>query len=249
MNSSQANPLSLHGKKALVVGGSSGIGNAIAQKLRAFGADVHVWGTRPSANDYEGVEGSDLTGLGYTQIDVADGDAVKNVAVPFDALDVLVLSQGVVLYKRQEFEIEGFRRVVDINLNSLMSCAARFHDALAASKGSIVIISSAGGIRATRGNPAYGASKAAAIGLVKTLAQAWAHEGIRVNGVAPGLVDTKLTKVTVANPERLRERLEGIPLGRLGTTEEIAGIALFLVSPLAGYVVGDTIVADGGRTL
>jgi 3-oxoacyl-[acyl-carrier protein] reductase len=249
MNSSVQNPLRLDGKKALVVGGSSGIGNAIAQKLRAFGADVHVWGTRPDAHAYEGIEGSDLTGLGYTRMDVADADAVKRVAAPFDALDVLVLSQGIVLYKRKEFEIEGFRQVVDINLNSLMSCATRFHDALAASKGSMVVISSAGGIRATRGNPAYGASKAAAIGLVKTLAQAWAHEGIRVNGVAPGLVDTKLTKVTVANPARLRERLEGIPLGRLGSTDEIAGVALFLVSPLAAYVIGETIVADGGRTL
>jgi 3-oxoacyl-[acyl-carrier protein] reductase len=249
MSSSMENPLRLDGKKALVVGGSSGIGNAIAQKLRAFGAEVHVWGTRSNARDYEGMEGSDLTGLGYTQMDVADAEAVKRVADPFDSLDILVLSQGIVLYKRKEFEIEGFKQVVDINLNSLMSCAARFHDALAVSKGSIVVISSAGGIRATRGNPAYGASKAAAIGLVKTLAQAWAHEGIRVNGVAPGLVDTKLTKVTVANPERLRERLEGIPLGRLGSADEIAGIALFLVSPLAAYVIGDTIVADGGRTL
>ncbi|HVZ45790.1 MAG TPA: SDR family oxidoreductase [Ramlibacter sp.] len=249
MQATTENPLRLDGKTALVVGGSSGIGNAIAQKLRAFGARVHVWGTRASASDYEGVEGSDLSGLGYAQVDVADSEAVKRASDPFDRLDILVLSQGIVLYKRQEFQIEGFRRVVDVNLNSLMGCAARFHDALAASKGSMIVISSAGGIRATRGNPAYGASKAAAIGLVKSLAQAWAHEGIRVNAIAPGLVDTKLTKVTVANPERLRERLEGIPLGRLGTTEEIAGIALFLSSPLAGYVVGDTIVADGGRTL
>jgi 3-oxoacyl-[acyl-carrier protein] reductase len=246
---SSGNPLRLDGRNALVIGGSSGIGNAIAQTFRAFGGNVHVWGTRGSASDYDGVEGSDLTGLGYTCVDVSDDKAVKTAADPFPTLDVLVLSQGIVLYKRREFGIDGFRKVVDVNLNSLMSCAARFRDAIAKTRGSIVMISSAGGIRATKGNPAYGASKAAAIGLTKTLGQAWAPEGIRVNAIAPGLVDTKLTKVTVAHPKRLRERLEGIPLGRLGSADEIAGVALFLVSSLASYIVGETIVVDGGRTL
>jgi 3-oxoacyl-[acyl-carrier protein] reductase len=244
-----SNPLNLSGKTALIVGGSSGIGNAIAQQMRAFGASVHVWGTKPTAADYVGVEGSDLSGLSYTQVDVSDSRTVQGTPSPFERLDILVLSQGIVLYKRQEFEMDGFERVIDVNLNSVMSCATRFRDSLAASKGSLIVISSVGGLRATKGNPAYGASKAAAIGLTKTLAQAWAPEGIRVNCIAPGLVDTKLTKVTITNPQRLRERLEGVPLGRLGTVDEIAGIALFLASPLAGYIVGETIVADGGRTL
>ena len=82
-----------------------------------------------------------------------------------------------------------------------------------------------------------------------TLAQAWARQGIRVNGVAPGLVDTKLTKVTIANEERLRERLEGIPAGRLGTPQEMADACLFLASPMASYIYGQTLLVDGGRTL
>jgi 3-oxoacyl-[acyl-carrier protein] reductase len=87
------------------------------------------------------------------------------------------------------------------------------------------------------------------VGLTRTLGDAWAQDGIRVNGIAPGLVDTKLTKVTTSNPKRLEERLKGIPLRRLGTAEDMAGAALFLASPLASYIVGQTIIVDGGLHL
>jgi 3-oxoacyl-[acyl-carrier protein] reductase len=99
------------------------------------------------------------------------------------------------------------------------------------------------------GTPAYSASKAGLVGLVRTLAQAWAGEGIRVNGFAPSLVDTKLTKVTMDNPERRERSLQRIPIGRFGSVEEMAGVAMFLASPLSGYVFGQTIVVDGGLTL
>ena len=145
--------------------------------------------------------------------------------------------------------MDTFRRIIDVNLNSLMACAAKFRDALAARQGSLITISSVGGLRATRGNPAYAASKAGVIHLTATLAQAWARKGIRVNGVAPGLVDTKLTKVTINEPQRLQERLAGIPAGRLGTPQDMAGACLFLASPLASYVIGQTIAVDGGRML
>ena len=181
-------------------------------------------------------------------MDVSDFEAVR-AAPALAALDVLVLCQGTVAYGREEFRIDTFRRVIDVNLNSLMACAEKFRDALAARQGSLITISSVGGLRATRGNPAYAASKAGAIHLTHTLAQAWAHKGIRVNGVAPGLVDTKLTKVTMDDAERLRERLAGIPAGRLGTPDDMAGACLYLASSLASYVMGQTIVVDGGRML
>jgi 3-oxoacyl-[acyl-carrier protein] reductase len=242
------NPLDFTGKTVLVVGGSSGIGNGIAQGFRRQGATVHVWGTRPSATDYRAEEGSDLTGLGYCQVDVGDFAAVAAAPSP-EPLDVLVLCQGTVAYGREEFQMETFQRVIDVNLNSLMACAGKFRDALAARQGALITISSVGGMRATRGNPAYAASKAGAIHLTATLAQAWAHKGIRVNGVAPGLVDTKLTKVTISDAERLRERLDGIPARRLGTPDDMAGACLYLASPLAAYVYGQTLSVDGGRTL
>lgn len=243
------NPLDFTNKRVLVVGGSSGIGNGIARAFLDAGADVHVWGTRATAADYAGDEGSDLSGIAYAQMDVSDFAAIEAYIPPFDTLDVLVLSQGIVLYKRQEFAMEGFQKVMDVNLGSLMACAGKFHGMLAAAKGSLITISSTAGFHATRGNPAYSASKTGAVGLTRTLGEAWASDGIRVNGIAPGLVDTKLTKVTTENPARLEGSLRGIPLRRLGTPQDMAGVALFLASPLSAYVVGQTIPVDGGLIL
>jgi len=237
------------GKRVLVVGGSSGIGNGIAHAFRSRGAEVHVWGTRAKASDYDPADGSDLAGLGYTCVDVGDPDAIAAAPLPFDGLDVLVLCQGIVVYGRGEFERPGWDKVMSVNLDSLMHCAAKFRGQLAASRGSLIIVSSVAGFKANIGNPAYAASKAGAVSLVKSLGQAWAGEGIRVNGLAPGLVATKLTKVTTDRPDRLAGALARIPEGRLGTPEDMAGTALFLASPLASYVTGHTVVVDGGLSL
>ncbi|MBP6112957.1 MAG: SDR family oxidoreductase [Sphingobium sp.] len=247
--SAAVSDLDFSGKTVLVVGGSSGIGNGIARAFHARGGDVHVWGTRKIAPDYAGEEGSDLTGLGYTQVDVSDPAAIAAAPARFDALDVLVHSQGAVLYRRQEFATEGWNKVMAINLDSIMQISMRFHDALAAAKGSMVVVSSIGAFRGTMGNPAYAASKAGAVSLVKTLAQAWSVDGIRVNGIAPSLVDTKMTKATMDHEARRERALAKIPLRRFGTVEEMAGVVLFLSSPLASYVCGQTIVVDGGLTL
>lgn len=237
------------GKRVLVVGGSSGIGNGIAQAFRQRGATVAVWGTRAQAADYDAAEGSDLAELDYAQVDVGSPDAIAAAAPPFDGLDVLVLSQGIVLYKKAEFEREGWDRVMAVNIDSLMQCCEKFRPQLAPAKGSIVIISSVSGLQGNIGNPAYAASKAGAISLTKSLGQAYAKDGIRVNGVAPGLVDTKMTKVTTENPARLEGFLNMVPQRRMGEPSEIAGGALFLASPLASYICGHTIVIDGGLSL
>jgi len=241
-------PFDFAGKTVLVVGGTTGIGNGIARAFLDAGAEVHVWGTRPSPSDY-GEEDGDLSGLSYAQMDATDESAVNDWQAPFEKLDSLVCSQGLALYGRREFAIEDFKSVVDVNLNSNMICATKFRPMLAAANGSIVFINSVGAFRPTRGNPAYAASKAGLLGLTRVLAQAWAREGIRVNAVAPGLVETRLTKVTTDNPERLAKRLAGIPAGRLGSVEDMAGATLYLASPLADYVYGQTIVVDGGRML
>lgn len=241
--------LDFSGKTVLVVGGSSGIGNGIAHAFRRNGAAVHAWGTRASASDYAGEEGSDLTGLQYARMDVSDFAAVETYKPPFDTLDVLVNCQGIVIYKRGEFAMPGFQQVIDVNLNSVMACSMKFRPMLATSRGSIINISSTSAFHTTLGNPAYGTSKAACVALTKNLAHALAKEGIRVNGVAPGLVDTKLTKVTTENPERLKASLEQIPLHRLGQPADIAGAVLFLASPYASYVIGHTIPVDGGLIL
>jgi 3-oxoacyl-[acyl-carrier protein] reductase len=243
------NELDFSGKRVVVVGGSSGIGNGIAQAFRAKGAQVLVCGTRASATDYSASEGSHLEGLEYMRLDVSDASAMESFKPAIERLDVLVLAQGAVIYRRGEFEMAGFRQVMEVNLMSLMACAGKFHDALSAAKGSLIIVSSTAAFHSTKGNPAYNASKTGALGLTRTLGQAWAEDGIRVNGIAPGLVDTKMTKVTTANPKRLEGAIERIPLGRLGTPADMAGAALFLASPLAAYMVGQTLVVDGGLIL
>jgi 3-oxoacyl-[acyl-carrier protein] reductase len=246
---SPAPELDFTGKTVLVVGGSSGIGNGIAQAFRTRGAQVHVWGTRASAAAYAGEDGCDFTGLGYTQVDVSDPAAIAAAEAPFEALDVLVLSQGAVLYKRQEFQPPGWDKVMAINLDSVMHCAFRFHGALSAARGAVVAVGSVAGFRATFANPAYAASKTGLIGLVRSLAQAWARDGIRVNAFAPSLVDTKLTQVTMSEPRRREAALKKIPAGRFGDLADMAGVALFLASPLSAYVYGQTLLVDGGLTL
>ncbi|HMT42656.1 MAG TPA: SDR family oxidoreductase [Sphingorhabdus sp.] len=244
-----ANDTDFIGKHVLVVGGSSGIGNGIAHGFRERGAKVHVWGTRANAADYDPADGSDLSGLGYSCVDVSDPDAIEGAAMPFDTLDVLVLCQGTVVYKRGEFERPGWDHVMAVNLDSLMHISRKFKPQLLDSKGSVIIVSSISGLKANIGNPAYAASKAGAISLTKTLGQAWGPEGIRVNGLAPGLVDTKLTKVTTQSPERLAGALANIPQRRMGLPVDMAGAAIFLASPLASYVTGHTLIVDGGLSL
>jgi 3-oxoacyl-[acyl-carrier protein] reductase len=243
------NELDFSGKQVLVVGGSSGIGNGIAQAFRAKGARATVGGTRAAASDYSAAEGSDLAGLDYFQLDVSNPEAVETFKPPFEKLDVLVLAQGAVIYRRGEFQMDGFRKVLEVNLMSLMACATKFQAMLSASKGALIIVSSTAAYHSTMGNPAYNASKTGAVGLTRTLGEAWAENGIRVNGIAPGLVDTKMTKATTANPKRLEGAIERIPLKRLGTPADMAGAALFLASPLSSYIIGQTLVVDGGLIL
>ncbi|HOB94245.1 MAG TPA: SDR family NAD(P)-dependent oxidoreductase [Aquabacterium sp.] len=251
------NDTNFSGQRVLVVGGSSGIGNGVAHAFRQRGAEVHVWGTRASAADYDGIEGSDLAGLHYACVDVADPDQIERAPQPGGAgatLDVLVLCQGTVAYKRAEFEREGWDRVMAINLDSLMHCCRRFKPALLPSAGreggKIIIVSSIAGLGGSNvGNPAYAASKAGAMSLVRTLGVAWAPDGIRVNGMAPGLVDTKLTKITTQNPKRLEGALANIPMHRLGTPADMAGAVLFLASPLGAYMAGQNLNCDGGLSL
>lgn len=243
-------PLDFRGKTVLVVGGSSGIGNGIAHAFRKRGATVHVWGTRPDAEAYRGVDGSDLDGLEYSSVDVGDADAIERWSPPFTKLDVLVQSQGIVVYGKGEFEPDGWDKVMSVNLDSLMLVARKFRGALAADGGgAMVIVSSISGFQANIGNPAYSASKAGAISLTRVLAKAWAREGIRVNGIAPGFVATKLTAVTANHPQRMENALAAIPRGRVGSADDMGNAALFLASPLADYVAGHTIVVDGGLSL
>src|SRR5579859_7822505 len=173
------NELDFSGEQVLVVGGSSGIGNGIAQAFRARGARVAVCGTRAAASDYSPDDGSHLDGLDYYRLDVGDAGAIDTFNPSLERLDVLVLAQGAVIYRRGEFEMTGFRAVLEVNLMSLMACATKFHAMLRASKGALIIVSSTAAYHSTMGNPAYNASKTGAVGLTRTLGDAWAEDGDR----------------------------------------------------------------------
>lgn len=236
------NPLDFSEKRVLVTGGSNGIGNGIARAFRDAGADVAVTGTRGGADDYD----TDMAGMTYAQVDLGDDDGIHALARDIGQLDVLVNNAGMVVYKRREFETETFRRVMDVNLTSIMTLSELLKPGLAATGGCIVNISSLTAYFASTGNPAYGASKAGLIQLTKTLAAVWARDGVRVNCIAPGFIATKMTEVSQSRDAVNEAILARTPMGRWGTPEDIAGVALFLASPLAAFTTGETISVDGG---
>ena len=232
-------------KTVLVVGGTSGIGNGIAQGFREAGAEVHITGTRQSAEDYPD---SEMEGLTFHSLDVTDRDALDAFGWPA-TLDVVVLCQGIARYGREEFTRKGWDAVMAVNLDSLLDCANATRQMLADTGGSLIIVSSIGGYRGLVGNPAYGASKAGANSMVKSLGVAFAGDGIRVNGIAPGYVHTKINDAFLADEKFQKKAIASTPRGRLGLPADMAGAALFLASPLADYVVGQTISVDGGLSV
>ncbi len=233
------------GKHALVVGGSTGIGNAAAQLFRTAGASVTVTGTRDSAAEYAGEDGS-LEGLAYHRLDIGDREAVAAFEPGLPRLDALVIAAAKVAYRRAEFEVDTFADVLATNLTGPMQLAQKFRPALAAAGGSIVMVGSVASFRGVIGQPAYSASKGGLLTLTKTLAQAFARDGIRVNLVAPGMIRTKMTRVTWEDEERRTATERQVPLRRLGEPGDIAGPILFLCSPLAAYITGGSIIIDGG---
>lgn len=240
--------IDLKGSKALVAGGANGIGLGIARALHEAGASVCITGTKAAASDYDDEE--DRSAFQYRSLDVADASSVSAVCRDFGALDILVCSVGMVHYRKQEFEIETFKQVVDVNLNGVMQLCAELKEAL--SKGTdpaIVLIGSTSSFIATPGQPAYSASKGALRTLTKSLAHAWARDGIRVNCLAPGFVETKLTKATRDNDAAYETSVKRIPMRRWGRPDEMGKTAAFLASPLSSYITGQTLLADGGITL
>ena len=223
-------------KNVLVIGGSSGIGRGIAESFVNYNANVCITGTRDSINDYEENISKNIEKCNYQQLDLSNHDNLKKIDLPFNNLDHLICSQGIVAYKRKEFEMDTFKKVVDLNLNSIMASCSFFQEKLSQSNGSIIIIGSGASYHSVKGNPAYSASKGGLLTLIKTLAEAWAENNIRVNGIAPGFVATKLTEVTYKNEKRYEDTLRSIPLGRWGTPNDMGELACFLCSSGASYI-------------
>ena len=226
------------GRHVLVTGGTSGIGLAIAQAFRQVGASVTVAGLVTG-------ESAGCEGLAVEALDVTDASAVQAVFGRLKRLDVLVNAAGMIR-RGEEHDPDVFQRVIDVNLVGTMRTASAARELLAASGGSIVNIASmlsffGGGVV-----PAYSASKGGIAQLTKSLAIAWAPQGIRVNAVAPGWIATPLTQALQDDPVRSAAVLSRTPMARWGRTEDITGPTMFLCSGAADFITGVILPVDGG---
>ncbi|WP_284617737.1 SDR family NAD(P)-dependent oxidoreductase [Aquabacterium humicola] len=231
-------------RHVLVVGGTSGIGAAIGAAFLAAGDGVIVTGATSGEVDAAAADAT-LVGASRAVLDVRDGDAVDALVGGLAALDVLVNCAGVIR-RGAEHDPAVFADVVDINLVGTMRCCSAARPLLSKRRGCIVNTASmlsffGGGLV-----PGYSASKGGIAQLTKSLAIAYAAEGIRVNAVAPGWIATPLTQALQDDPARSAPILARTPMGRWGTPEDIAGPVLFLASDAARFVTGVVLPVDGG---
>ena len=229
------------GKVVLVSGGSSGIGFAIARGFQSAGAKVTVTGL----TDAELGEARSA-GLAAAALDVADLAACRALMVGFSTLDVLVNCAGMIRRANAEHDPEVFAQVIDVNLNGTQRLCALARPLLARSRGAIVNTASMRSFSGAAMTPAYSASKGAVMQLTKSLAIAYADEGIRVNAIAPGWVATALTKPLRDNPQANQAVVERTPLKRWADPDDMAGPVMFLCSPAAAFVTGVILPVDGG---
>jgi NAD(P)-dependent dehydrogenase (short-subunit alcohol dehydrogenase family) len=235
------------GRRVLVTGGTSGIGAAIAAGFLEAGATVVATGV--AAAEVEAARAQ--VGLARAELrllDVRDGAAVAALVGGLPGLDVVVNCAGVIR-RGEELDPEVFAMVLDVNLTGAMRVCAAARPLLAARGGAIVNLASmlsyfGGGLV-----PGYAASKGGIAQLTKSLAIAYAPEGIRVNAIAPGWIETPLTAALRADPERSAAILGRTAMKRWGRPEDLVGGVLFLCSPAAGFVTGAVLPIDGGYSI
>jgi NAD(P)-dependent dehydrogenase (short-subunit alcohol dehydrogenase family) len=226
------------GQHALVTGGTSGIGLAIARGLQQAGGQVTVLGLPPR-------DAADTQGLEVLDIDVRDASAVRRMGERWDRLDILVNAAGIIR-RQAEHEPEVFEQVIDINLNGSMRVAQAVHPLLAQARGKVVNVASMLSFFGAGLAPAYSASKGGIAQLTKSLAIAWAPEGIRVNAIAPGWIATPLTQALQNDPARSAAIVGRTPMGRWGQPQDLSGPVMFLCSDAAAFVTGVVLPVDGG---
>ncbi len=248
------NPFDLTGRKALVTGGATGIGEGIALALAAAGADVAL--TYRSHQPEETL--SRIKNMGRTAAAVqadfsgmdqaAAADVIGFAKDALGGLDILVNNAGIIHREASvDMPLEDWRRVLSVNLDSvwLLSQAAGQH-MVAQGSGKIIMVASVLSAQGGLMVPAYASAKHAVVGLTRALCNEWAAKGVNVNAIAPGYTATDNTQALRDDPDRSNALLERIPAGRFAQPDEIAGAAVFLASDAAAYCHGSVITVDGG---
>jgi NAD(P)-dependent dehydrogenase (short-subunit alcohol dehydrogenase family) len=230
-------------KQALITGGARGIGFGIAQAMLQAGYEVLVTGL--TADEVAGVPRRDH--LKAVALDVTKDAQVADCIGQLPRLDALVNCAGMILRDNKEFTIQGFQQVIDVNLTGTMRTCVAARPLLEKQGGAIVNTASIWSFFGGGLTPAYTASKGGVAQLTKALAVAWAPN-IRVNAIAPGWVETELTKGARADQARSDAIVARTPFGRWGKPEDIGGAVVFLCSEAAGFVTGTVLPVDGGYT-
>jgi NAD(P)-dependent dehydrogenase (short-subunit alcohol dehydrogenase family) len=242
----------LAGKTALITGASRGIGRAIALSFAQAGAEVAL-----VARDAQKLEdlAKEIRALGRTaqviSADLSAEDAVESIctALDFDELNILVNNAGgnSFMSSTEKMRLSGWRKTMNLNLDSLVALTQGAIPRLVNSgNGSIINVSSVAGLRGSPFMSHYGAAKAAVISFSRSLALELASQGVRVNSLVPGWIETDLTDFLRETKEAEAGTLSRVPMGRWGRAEEISAAALFLASDASSFMTGQELIVDGG---